>query len=231
MTVGPPDRPLRRAALVPRRAQLGWCGLLVVCAHVAVLAMPQRTIGGGQPTVDPIRTVQLRMIPAVSGRAQPDPHPPVAVAVQQHPLQAAAHAPGPRETRQAKKPALPSPIQSSEAGDIRPTMRVTDERDSDYLPRSALSVAPRAVGQISIDYPRFDGEADQYTGEFEVFIDDTGGVVRVTNATPELPRILANAVREAFLAARFSPGEVAGHPVRSRMRIEVTFDSRRLPSS
>jgi periplasmic protein TonB len=92
-------------------------------------------------------------------------------------------------------------------------------------------VAPRAMDQINIDYPRFDGESDQYTGEFDVFIDDAGGVVRVASATPNLPGILANAVREAFLSARFSPGEVEGRPVRSRMRIEVTFDSRRLPSS
>ena len=69
--------------------------------------------------------------------------------------------------------------------------------------------------------------ADQYTGAFELFIDDTGGVVRVVTATPDLPGILGHAVREAFLSARFSPGEVNGHPVRSRMRIEVTFDSRK----
>jgi protein TonB len=103
--------------------------------------------------------------------------------------------------------------------------------DADYLPRSALTAGPRPQTPVVIDYPYFDGEADRYAGEFDVFIDDTGGVVRVASATPDLPGILANAVREAFLTARFSPGEVEGRPVRSRMRIEVTFDSRRLPSS
>ena len=78
-----------------------------------------------------------------------------------------------------------------------------------------------------IDYPYFDGADDHYVGEFDVFIDDTGGVVRVTPATPDLPGILVNAVREAFLAARFTPGELQARPVRSRIRIEVSFDSRR----
>jgi hypothetical protein len=101
----------------------------------------------------------------------------------------------------------------------------------EYHSRAALSQPPRPRAPVIIDYPYFDGENDRYTGEFDVFIDDTGGVVRVTTATPDLPGILANAVREAFLGARFVPGEIDGQPVRSRMRIEVTFDSRRPASS
>jgi hypothetical protein len=38
-------------------------------------------------------------------------------------------------------------------------------------------------------------------------------------------------VRDAFLAARFSPGELDGRRMRSRLRIEVSFDSRRPASS
>jgi hypothetical protein len=48
--------------------------------------------------------------------------------------------------------------------------------------------------------------------------------------TPQLPGILSAAVRDAFLAARFSPGELDGRAVRSRLRIEVTFDSRKQPA-
>jgi hypothetical protein len=101
----------------------------------------------------------------------------------------------------------------------------------EYHSRVTLSQPPRPRAPVIIDYPSFDGENDRYTGEFDVFIDDTGGVVRVTTATLDLPGILVSAVREAFLAARFVPGEIGGQPVRARMRIEVTFDSRRPASS
>jgi hypothetical protein len=100
-----------------------------------------------------------------------------------------------------------------------------------YLPRVALSVAPRSRAPVTVAYPHFDGEADGYTGEFEVFIDDTGGVVRVVNTTPDLPGILVNAVREAFLPALFHPGERDGKAVRSRIRIEVSFDKGSFPRS
>jgi hypothetical protein len=96
----------------------------------------------------------------------------------------------------------------------------------DYLPRSALSVGPRPQLPVLIDYPPFVGDAERYVCEFEIFIDDNGGVVRVVADDPSLPSILAQAVRDAFLLARFTPGEVDGLAVRSRMRIEVVFESR-----
>lgn len=100
-----------------------------------------------------------------------------------------------------------------------------------YLPRSVLTIAPRALTPVVIDYPRFDGEVDFYSGEFDLFIDDDGSVARVAVATPDLPGILGNAVNEAFMSARFAPGELEGRPVRARIRIEVTFDSRKIGSS
>jgi hypothetical protein len=82
----------------------------------------------------------------------------------------------------------------------------------EYYSRLALSQPPRPREPVVVDYPYFDGADDHYVGEFDVFIDDTGGVVQVTPATPNLPGILVNAVREAFLAARFAPGELQGRP-------------------
>jgi hypothetical protein len=82
----------------------------------------------------------------------------------------------------------------------------------EYYSRLALSQPPRPREPVVVDYPYFDGADDHYVGEFDVFVDDTGGVVRVTPATPNLPGILVNAVREAFLAARFAPGELQGRP-------------------
>ena len=118
--------------------------------------------------------------------------------------------------------------ESPDAGSqVSPTNPPVLDIESIYVPRSLLTTAPKPRAPVVVDYPAFDGEADQYTALFDLFIDDAGGVVRVVASTPDLPGILSNAVREAFLAARFVPGEIDGRPVRSRMRIEVTFDSRR----
>jgi hypothetical protein len=135
--------------------------------------------------------------------------------------QALAHAPArpgvePEPAREAT--AAPGPI------------ALGSDPYGDYLPRSALTVGPRPVVPVLIDYPAFDGERDLYAGEFDVLIDDSGGVVRVLPVTVDLPMVLSDAVRDAFLPARFDPGEIEGRPVRSRLRIEVTFDSRHLPS-
>jgi hypothetical protein len=35
---------------------------------------------------------------------------------------------------------------------------------------------------------------------------------------------MARAARAAFMNARFTPGQVDGHPVKSRIRVEVVFD-------
>jgi protein TonB len=206
-----------------QRARLGWCVLLVACAHLTLLvpspAAVARTAAAATPRTLHVRLLHYAALPAATPPAAPVSPGGTGMV----PL--AERYPAPAATNHA----VASSKTRSSQGDTASAMR--RPADEDYLPRSALTVAPRSLAAVLVDYPYFDGESDQYTGEFDLFIDDNGGVVRVANATPALPGILAMAVREAFLAARFSPGEIEGRPVRSRMRIEVTFDSRRLPSS
>jgi hypothetical protein len=204
-----------------RRVRLGWCLLVVVSAHAVLLAMPSRQAVAAAPAPREAQALRVRMLSvpptAERGRAEST----------QNPRQRAAAV-------EAVSLAAPlrghTPVAEPLSSEGFAVMAARGS-EAEYLPRSALSVPPRTQAPVQIDYPYFDGEADHYTGEFDLFINDTGGVVRVTVATPDLPGILGNAVREAFLPSRFSPGEVDGRPVRSRVRIEVTFDSRRLPSS
>jgi hypothetical protein len=203
---------LARGVSLARRERLGWCVLIVICAHTLMLGSAWR-IGVPVPTVSsPARLVQVRQV-VVADAPKPAVSPAAIV----------------ERGEQARPAAV---VRSATAGetDSIPGQTLLDA-DSIYVPRKLLTTAPKPSAPVVIDYPAFDGESDQYTALFDLFIDDLGGVVRVVTATPELPGILSNAVREAFLAARFSPGEVDGHPVRSRMRIEVTFDSRRPTSS
>lgn len=78
---------------------------------------------------------------------------------------------------------------------------------------------------MTIDFPVFVGAAERYSAEFDVLVDDSGGVVQVLNIDVGLPPVLVQAVRNAFQPVSFSPGMLDGLPVRSRFRIEVIFES------
>jgi hypothetical protein len=188
-----------------QRRRLGWLVSAVILGHLALLASTQS--GGAVGTVpDSPRAVQLRVLSMPPG---------VAVGVAPGPFVSAA----PSHARPARE--VQRSIQAELAGSLTDT---AGDAEVVYLPRAALTVAPRAQSSIAIAYPYFDGEADHYTGEFELFIDNIGGVVRVSSVTPGLPGILVSAVQEAFYGARFSPGEREGSAVRSRIRIEVAFE-------
>jgi len=95
----------------------------------------------------------------------------------------------------------------------------------DYLPRGMLSRAPAPQSSIEIPFPpEIDNEV-HLTAALSLFIDETGVVQQVRIDSPILPPPMEEAARTAFLRARFSPGEVEGRPVRSLVRVEVTFDA------
>jgi len=209
-----------------QRARLGACLLAAIGLHAAALLQSRMPVAAHAGSAR--NAVQVRL---VSAEAMSTP----AAAVVAEPAK-----PLPRPAKTATRTLKDEPASPAErvtaavptsAADLAPPPAAGFERDADYLPRSALTVPPRARDQVVIDYPFFDGALQRYVAEFDLFIDDSGGVVRVVGATPDLPAILADAVRQAFLAARFAPGELDGRPVRSRMRIEVTFDSRRPDAS
>ncbi len=88
-----------------------------------------------------------------------------------------------------------------------------------------LSVAPVPVSVVVIPFPEVEGPAERYVTRLLLFIDEFGKVVRVRVDGPSLPQALEEAARNAFLNARFSPGQVDGLAVRSRIRVEVTFEA------
>jgi len=100
----------------------------------------------------------------------------------------------------------------------------------DFYARAELTVGPAPKGVVQIGYPAFDGERDLYVSELVLLIDETGVVSRVLLAGAPLPAPLEEAARSAFLQALFTPGERDGRAVKSRIRVEVVFDSRRIAS-
>jgi hypothetical protein len=228
--------PIARASRPPTAPRAGFAGclLVVVCAHWALLSAPapQATALVTASAPGGVRSVQVRHIAAAAPRdADPvaTPAPQARKAIGDAARVPAGEGPGPQSIPSVSP--LPDALEQVATEVEAPSTAARLDPYAGYLPRSMLTVAPRALTPVVIDYPRFDGEADFYSGEFDLFIDDDGRVARVAVATPDLPGILGNAVHEAFLSARFVPGELEGRPVRARIRIEVTFDSRKIGSS
>lgn len=88
-----------------------------------------------------------------------------------------------------------------------------------------LTVPPVAKARVSLNTPAGETQFARYTGILSLFIDEAGRVQHISSDEPQLPPAFEQAARDAFMAAEFSPGEVEGRAVRSRLRVEVVFDS------
>lgn len=102
-----------------------------------------------------------------------------------------------------------------------------------YLSRDAIDQGPQPVSLIQIPYPEgvqtvaASGPSGQvHTGRLTLYIDENGAVRRVQVNSTELPTPFQEAARNAFLQARFVPGQRQGQAVKVRIDIEVSFDDR-----
>lgn len=99
-----------------------------------------------------------------------------------------------------------------------------------YLPRPQLTLAPSPREAIRLDYPADGPLAGRFAATLTLYIDEQGWVRRVDVDRDEaLPEVLRQAARAAFGRQRFAPGQVDGQAVRSRIRIEVVYESQLLP--
>lgn len=222
--------PVRWRLPATNRIGFAACVALVAGMHCVLLASPASVqlpstsgLVGSQPLL--VRLVALAPTESAVGSSEatlvrtPTQRMSLETPALQRPLSERAPAPPPLRDVPA---GYPGDVAQDDAGTTRHPISLDDM----YLPRALLSVAPAATSPIIVDYPRFDGEAEFYRGEFDLFIDTDGKVNRVALVTTDLPGILAIAVRDAFMSASFTPGERDGLPVPARIRIEVTFDSR-----
>lgn len=95
----------------------------------------------------------------------------------------------------------------------------------DYVPRPLLSIPPVAQMPVLIAVPLGETELVRRTGILSLFIDDEGLVQHITANAPFLPSAFEQAARDAFMAVRFTPGQIDGQAVKSRVRVEVVFDN------
>jgi hypothetical protein len=101
----------------------------------------------------------------------------------------------------------------------------------EYLPRELLTRAPSASIPVLLSFPD-DMPDDQILSiVLRLYVDEFGVVRRVKrDSSGSLESALAMA-EQAFRQARFNPGEVNGHPVKSIIDVEVTFDSTSLDTA
>lgn len=119
---------------------------------------------------------------------------------------------------------LPGPAPAAAAKQPEPvTAPFFNERD--YLPRRELSVAPVMKVEVPLVWPPEGVLAGHYEDVATLFIDETGQVQHVRFEGKGLPPLLQERATEAFFGSRFSPGEVEGRPSKSRIRLQVAFDS------
>lgn len=215
--------------------RIGPVAALVVVVHALLLAVPRQPAVSSGASSAVRASVQVRMLEAPALKPLT---PPALVAATAAPLGSAsvldaavialaAPAASIEVTPTASAPVLPQA--DSLLGFAVPGV-VTD--DDLYFPRSQLVAAPAALDPVIIDYPRFDGDAGRYVAELSLFIDETGRVARVRVDSGSLPPALEDAARRAFMQARFRPGETTEHgAVKSRIRIEVSFESGQRPPS
>lgn len=127
--------------------------------------------------------------------------------------------------KEAAVPAEPAPMPLEAAPAVAPVPPGTPD-GLEYLARDRLSVVPAPVEEVVVPFPESMGYEFRAGVRLALFIDETGAVRHVRVEQSNVGPDFEQAARGAFLAARFTPGEVDGRPVKSVVRVEVEFESR-----
>lgn len=226
-----------------RSGRVGWCVLAALGLHAALgLGLFLRTqtlvpehsaaaLGGHAHLASTAATASTAMQVrwAVSAPTQA-----TAPSTVQHMADAAAPA-DTAESVTASSPAgtaVDTPWSDAAAtSPTAPTSADSDTTFTGYARRDMLDRAPQALGIVQISYPPGVEPGRVRTGRLTLFIDEAGTVRKVMLVSPAdaqdaLPAPFLEAAREAFLQARFAPGERQGTAVKSRIDVEVSFDGR-----
>ena len=108
---------------------------------------------------------------------------------------------------------------------VRNTNAPVAAGDAEYLPAEHLAQRPAALIPIEIRYPDVRGQSSVTAVVLTLFINERGAVDFVELDDPNVPAAFADAAKSAFELATFDPGRDGIRPVKSRMRVEVRFDS------
>ena len=99
--------------------------------------------------------------------------------------------------------------------------------DRTYYPARELDVYPAPRAPLSFEYPER-AAREQVGGSVRIMLllDEAGAVDSVSVVAAEPPGYFEDSVRGVFAATRFFPARKDGRAVKSRVLINVEFDSR-----
>jgi len=205
---------------------LAICAVLSIALHAALLAFesaPQQRPMGIANSAS-ASSLQARLVHTSTAPAEPPVPdtpsitPPRAPVNQAKVPSSSPPRPAAIENRSAAVP-VPELPQSAPAVSPRGGER------GDYVPRPQLSVGPVPVSAIVLETPPGQVIATRQTGILSLFIDEEGRVQHIEAGEPTLAPALEEAARAAFMGARFLPGQIGGRPVKSRLRVEASFEA------
>jgi hypothetical protein len=204
-----------------RRALLA-CVVLSFVGHAVVVALTQDAglrPGDGAPVNRLARAMQVRLMPAPEvPLARPQPPVQPRVPLQPNPASDLHETVDPSVAPVARRDPAPEP-------EVAMATTTTTVSGVEYLPRAMLSVVPTPKRPLGIPFPP-DGPAEgRFSTILALFVEETGDVRRIRLDGAGLPASLEAAARNAFLTARWEPGQREGHVVKSLIRVEVTFES------
>lgn len=119
-----------------------------------------------------------------------------------------------------------APVMADEVQPTAPAHGLPADPLDEYVPRPQLSLAPLPRSGVELAYPANGPDFGRFALTLTLYIDETGQVrhAEVSSDTP-LPEALREAALHAFGSLQFSPGEKDGQVVKSRLRLEVVYES------
>lgn len=215
------------AAAAQVKPALVACVLISIAAHVCLVLLSRAGsvhVGDGGMTRRHATVMSVRVVPPAPAPLTAPEVPPteVSVPVPTH-RQAAVPPPAPSPAERKIEPLVQAPAEAASAVQIV----TTTDGGVEYVPRAMLTMVPEPIRPLAIPYPLTGPAEGQFTTVLALFIDERGVVRQVRLDGPMLPPALDSAARDAFLRARWKPGQLDGRLVKSLIRVEVTFESGR----
>lgn len=97
-----------------------------------------------------------------------------------------------------------------------------------YLPVDGLDQKPEMIDGLPIDPPELRSHPEGGTLVMTLLINDAGFVDRAVLEKSTLPDPFVEATQQGMALVRFTPGIKNGHPVKSRIRLEIRYQDTNL---
>ena len=192
-------------AIEGKSARLVAACLAALVLHVALLqwVLGSTDARGGVPATSHGSVFSIRMIEAATDAVGGEDVAPARAVTQEQPVVRTAALP----SRRSASPGQPA---SEEEVFAEPGM---------------LTARPTPIDDISISAPEVAGRSGAFKASMVLFIDASGTVMGISFDDSSLPPDLEAAARTAFALARFRPGMIGHRPVKSKLRVEVAFET------